>query len=194
MHVGSTVLLISGSLRSRSTNTAVLRTARTVAPSDTQCLLYEQLGVLPHFNPDDADPLPPAVAGLRTLVHRADALVMCTPEYAGAMPGSLKNLLEWLIGDDDTRSIYRKPVAWINASPRGAGATHEQLRTVLRYAHATLLEDVSADIPVAASLIGGDGEIHDVVARSGIEDVMRTLRDSLGSRRDNDARPVGDNE
>ena len=59
------------------------------------------------------------MAELRTLVHRADALVICTPEYTGALPGSLKNLLEWLIGDGDTRSLYRKPVAWINASPTG---------------------------------------------------------------------------
>ena len=178
--MGSTVLLVSGSLRSGSTNTAVLRTAGAVAPPDMECLLYEQLSALPHFNPDDdADPLPPAVAGLRTLVHRADALVISTPECAGALPGSLKNLLEWLIGDDDIRSIYGKPVAVINASPRGARDTHQQLRTVLGYAHATLLEDVSADIPVAASLIGEDSEIHDGVVRSEIEDVMHGLRDSL---------------
>jgi hypothetical protein len=53
-----------------------------------------------------------------------------------------------------------KPVAWINASPRG---TRD-----------------AADIPVAASLIGGDGVTHDGVLRSEIEDVMRKLRDSLG--------------
>ena len=43
-----------------------------------------------------------------------------TPEYAGAMPGALKNLLEWLIGDEAPRSIYEKPVGWVNTSPRGA--------------------------------------------------------------------------
>jgi len=157
----------------------MLRTARTVAPHDMECVLYEGLGALPHFNPDDADPLPPTVAELRTQVHRADALVVCTPEYAGALPGSLKNLLEWLIGDDDARSIYRKPVAWINASPRGATGAHDALHRVLGYAHATLLDDVSAEIPVVSSQICPDGEIHDELRRAEIGRVMRTLRDNL---------------
>jgi NAD(P)H-dependent FMN reductase len=179
--MGPAVLLVSGSLRSGSTNAAVLRTARAVAPSDLECVLYDGLGALPHFNPDDdADPLPPAVAELRTLVHQADALVLCTPEYAGALPGSLKNLLEWLIGDDDARSLYSKPVAWINASPRGAADAHDSLRRVLGYAHATLLDDVSAEIPVSAALIGVDGAVHDEPARDQIRDMMCRLRDRLG--------------
>ena len=181
------MLLVSGSLRSGSTNAAVLRTAQTVAPADMECVLYDGLGVLPHFNPDDdADPLPPAVAELRNLVHRADALVICTPEYAGALPGSLKNLLEWLIGDGDAHSIYRKPVAWINASPRGATDAQDALRKVLGYAHATLLDEVSAEVPVSAPLIGADGEIHDEPVRGQIRDMMARLRDALvaGRRKD----------
>ena len=178
--MGRVVLLVSGSLRSGSSNAAVLRTAQEVAPSDVACVLYDGLGALPHFNPDDdADPLPPAVAELRTLVHGADALVFCTPEYAGALPGSLKNLLEWLIGDGDARSLYRKPVAWINASPRGAADAHDSLRKVLGYAHATLLDDVSAQIPVSTALIGADGEVHDEPARDQIRDMMGRLRDRL---------------
>jgi NAD(P)H-dependent FMN reductase len=178
--VDSAVLLVSGSLRAGSTNTAVLRTAQKVAPLAMQSALYEGLGALPHFNPDDdVDPPPPAVAVLRTQVHRADALMICTPEYAGALPGSLKNLLEWLIGDEHPRSVYGKPVAWINASPRSATETHDSLRKVLGYAHATILDDVSAEIPVVASLIGADGEIHDQGVRAQIGHVMGRLRDSL---------------
>jgi len=146
-----------------------------------ECALYEGLGALPPFNPDDDDGrLPPAVVELRSRVLQADALVISTPEYAGALPGSLKNLLEWLIGDGDARSIYRKPVAWINASPRGAADAHDSLRKVLGYAHATLLEDVNAAIPVAASTIGANGEVHDKAARAAIGRVMGRLRDSLG--------------
>ncbi|MGW3122206.1 NADPH-dependent FMN reductase [Streptomyces sp. NPDC001107] len=61
------ILLLSGSLRVGSTNEAVLRTARAVAPSvPVEAVLYDGLAGLPHFNPDDdVDPLPEAVAGLR---------------------------------------------------------------------------------------------------------------------------------
>ena len=156
----------------------MLRTAATEAPPDLECALYDALGDLPHFNPDDAAGLvPPAVAELRAEVHRVDALVFCTPEYAGAMPGSLKNLLEWLIGDDDARSIYQKPVAWINASPRGATDAHDSLAKVLGYAHATILDEVNAEIPVTSSMIGSGGQIDVEDVRLQIRRVMATLRD-----------------
>lgn len=151
-----------------------------MAPPELECTLYGQLGALPHFNPDDdVDPLAPAVAELRAQVHRADALVFCTPEYAGALPGSLKNLLEWLIGDDDARSIYRKPVAWINAAPRGATDAHESLARVLGYAHATILDEVNAEIPVTGPMIGSDGEVEDEAVREQIRRVMEALRDRV---------------
>ena len=120
------MLLVCGSLRSKSTNAAALRTAQRVAPVGVAATVYEGLATLPHFNPDDdVEPLPPAVAELRAAIRDADALCFSTPEYAGALPGSFKNLLDWTIGDDQVGSIYEKPVAWINTSPRGAAEAHQ---------------------------------------------------------------------
>ncbi len=106
------VLLVSGSLRAGSTNTALLRTAQRVAPPEITAVLYDGLARLPHFNPDDdRPPLHPAVAELRLAIRASDAILFCTPEYAGALPGSFKNLLEWTIGDDqppgDARVVGR---------------------------------------------------------------------------------------
>lgn len=108
------LLLISGSFRRSSTNTAVLRTAAAISPPDVEAELYAQADRLPHFNPDDdVEGAPPeAVAALRTQLDSANAVLICTPEYAGALPGSLKNLLEWTVGGV---GLYGKPVAWINA-------------------------------------------------------------------------------
>ncbi len=146
------VLLISGSLRARSTNTASLRTAAVVAPAEVECSLYTGLGLLPHFNPDDDEgPLDPAVEDLPHRVHEADALVFSTPEYAGALPGSFKNLLDWTIGDDHRAAIHEKPVAWFNVSTRGAVATHHSLRTVLGYAHALIVEEACLEVPVPSA-------------------------------------------
>jgi NAD(P)H-dependent FMN reductase len=174
--VSRSILLVSGSVRSASTNTAVLRTAQNDAESGTECVLYNELAELPHFNPDDEQPAPPpAVQRLRDAVHRADAILFSTPEYAGAMPGALKNLLEWLIGDDQPGSVYEKPVGWVNCSPRGASLTYRSLRTVLEYAHADIVEEACGNVPVTASSVGADGLLSDDVARAQVKRLVAAL-------------------
>jgi chromate reductase, NAD(P)H dehydrogenase (quinone) len=175
---GCRILLISGSLRDRSTNTALLRTACEVTPEGVETVLYEGMAGLPHFNPDDdaeGAPVHPAVAALRSTVVAADALLLSTPEYAGALPGSFKNLLEWTVGDAST---YRKPVAWINVSargPTGGANAHASLRLVLGYVHAEIVEDACAHIPVVHGAVGEDGLIADVDIRARASDVLRVL-------------------
>jgi NAD(P)H-dependent FMN reductase len=178
-----TLLLISGSLRAGSTNAAVLRTAAAVAPDGVEAVLYEGLAGLPHFNPDDDEegrPVHPAVAAMRAAVAAADALLICTPEYAGALPGALKNLLEWTIGDAGT---YGKPVAWINASgraaPTGAADAHESLRKVLGYAGADIVEAACVRIPVARNAVGPDGVIADGEIRAAIRAALDALAASV---------------
>jgi chromate reductase, NAD(P)H dehydrogenase (quinone) len=172
------ILLVSGSLRAGSTNTAVLRTAQAVAPAGIETVLYEGMAGLPHFNPDDdaeGAPVHPAVAELRAAVAAADALLLSTPEYAGALPGSFKNLLDWTIGDDQPGSIYEKPVAWINTSPRGAAHAHESLRLVLGYAHATIVEKACISIPVTASDVDERGLIVDAATRERLTQSLAAL-------------------
>ncbi len=170
--------MVSGSLRRGSTNTAALRTARVVAPDGVDTVLYEGIDRLPHFNPDDdVIPLDPAVADLRAAIRGADAVVFSTPEYAGALPGSFKNLLDWTVGDDQTGSIYEKPVGWVNvsAAPTGAADAHVSLRKVLGYIHASVVADACASIPVPRHLVGADGVIDDSAVRAGITRVLTML-------------------
>jgi NAD(P)H-dependent FMN reductase len=121
------------------------------------------MATLPHFNPDDdSEPLHPAVAALRAAIGRAGALLFCTPEYAGALPGSFKNLLDWTVGGGE---IYGKPVAWLNVSglqapTRGAGA-HDSLRTVLGYVGAEIVEPATLAIPVPRQAVDEDGLVRD---------------------------------
>jgi NAD(P)H-dependent FMN reductase len=170
------LLLISGSLREASTNTASLRVVARVAPADVTTTMYERLGQLPAFNPDDdAEPLHPEVAALRAAIHSASAAIFSTPEYAGALPGSFKNLLDWTIGDDQPGSIYNKPVSWINTSPRGAQGAYDELRTVLTYAHATIVQPACVHLPVASAMISPDGQLVDAVIEDRLAEAVRTL-------------------
>ncbi len=92
------VLAISGSLRAASSNGALLTAATSHAPVGVEIEIYRNMGALPHFNPDDdGENAPAIVADLRARVGAADGLLICTPEYAHGLPGSLKNLLDWLV-------------------------------------------------------------------------------------------------
>ena len=166
------ILLICGSLRAGSGNAAVLATAATF----TAATAFTGLADLPHFNPDDdREPLPPAVAELRAAIKTADALLFCTPEYAGALPGSFKNLLDWTIGGGE---IYRKPVAWINASsvaaPTGGADAHESMRKVLTYAGTRIIEDACVRIPIPRDAVA-DGQVTDPDLRGRIAMAVHRL-------------------
>ena len=175
----TTILLISGSLRAASVNRSVLRTAASLGGEAVRTSLYEGMGSLPHFNPD-ADPVggpaPEPVAELRRSLATVDAVLFCTPEYAGTLPGSFKNLLDWTVGGGET---YGKPVAWINASSRahidaGRGA-HQTLRTVLGYTGADIVEAACRRIQVPRSAVGPDGHVADAAIRRQLADVLTTL-------------------
>ena len=170
------LMLICGSVRAGSTNAATLACAAQLLPAGCTALSYQGLGVLPHFNPDLDQigdfPLPAPVADLRRAIAESAGLLFCTPEYAGALPGSLKNLLDWTIGGGE---MSGKPVGWINCSDRGAAGAYAELRTVLSYADAVIVEDACARIPVSRSELTADGAIHDRRIRAQLADVVRAL-------------------
>ncbi len=184
--MGYRFLLMSGSLRSASTSSAALLAASELVPGDVEPVVYRGLGSLPHYNPDrDVGPLDQSVAELRAEIHRADAVVVSTPEYAGALPGSFKNALDWTIGDDQPGSIYEKPVAWINVSPRGAGGAHEELRKVLQYAHAEVVEEACLDLPVTPIMIDESGMVTDQLARDQIAGALSALAERVRGNGEN---------
>jgi chromate reductase len=169
------VLLVSGSTRGGSANTAALRTARDGAPAGVTAVLYGDLADLPAFNPDDADhePVHPAVARLREDLGAADAVLFCTPEYAGSLPGSLKNLLDWTVGNGD---LYGKPVAWVTVAPEGRGeGALATLATVLGYVGADVVEAACVRLPVARQDLGPDGMVTDPGIRAGLGRALGTL-------------------
>ena len=151
------ILAISGSLRARSSNTAVLEAAQELAPAGVDVVLYGELGLLPHFNPDeDVEPLPPAVARWRDAIAGADALLFCSPEYARGVAGSLKNALDWLVSGFE---VIGKPIASINASPiatTGQEALLATLRTI-----GVVVEEASIRLPLTSAQKTREGILAD---------------------------------
>lgn len=176
MSARTRLLLVSGSTRAASTNTAALRTLAQLLPAEVTADLYDGLAALPAFNPDDdRDPLPATVTDLRARIAAAQAVLVCTPEYAGALPGSLKNLLDWTVGGGE---LYGKPVAWVNvssvAAPTGGADAHASLAKVLGYVGADIVEDACLRHPLSRADVA-DGVVVEQEFRARVSAAAATL-------------------
>jgi NAD(P)H-dependent FMN reductase len=88
------IVAISGSLRANSSNTALVHAIATIAPSEVEVRLFNSIGDLPHFSPElDGEHSPGSVVRFRVALRAADAVLICTPEYAFRMPRRFKNAL-----------------------------------------------------------------------------------------------------
>jgi chromate reductase len=142
------LLTLAGSLRSGSSNAALLTAAAVLAPANVTVAEYPALAALPAFNPDvdDASHLTPsAVTHWRAALAAADMLLISSPEYAHGIPGALKNALDWVVGSGE---LVGKPVGVINASAASRFA-FPQLIEVLSVMNATVVPDATLvlDIP-----------------------------------------------
>ena len=172
------LLLISGSTRPGSTNTAALRAIATAEDDQLRAALYDEMTALPAFNPDDDyEPLPPEVVDLRAQIAAADGVLFCTPEYAGALPGSFKNLLDWTVGGPE---MDGKPVAWINVAAEGRGQHAEQsLKTVLGYLSTAITEPAGRRIFVPRDAVAEDGTLSDPAIRDDLVAAAREFAENL---------------
>jgi chromate reductase, NAD(P)H dehydrogenase (quinone) len=167
------ILLISGSTRQGSGNTAALRAVQADAPGGIAAEMYDGLTALPAFNPDQDERPPGPAADLRARIAAADALLFCTPEYAGTLPGSLKNLLDWTVGGGE---IYGKPVGWINVAVGGRGTgAEEHLAMVLRYVGAVAVPEACVRVPVPREMLAPDGTVTDPRIRAALGAALTAL-------------------
>lgn len=160
------IAAIPGSLRTGSSNHAILCFLGRLAPEGLQYNIYNGLAQLPHFDPglDNDDP-PEQVIALCKLLAEADGVIICTPEYAYGVPGTLKNAFDWTVSSG---SLVDKPLALITASTGGQNA-HAALLLILGALSANLLKDATLLIPFIRSKMDGDGNVAD-------EETIKSLR------------------
>ncbi len=178
------ILAISGSLRAASSNASTLKAMAILAPPDVEIVLYDGLNRLPHFNPDfdrgdTPEALPREVQELRREVRLSDGLIICSPEYAHGVAGSLKNALDWLVG---SLEFPGKPVAVINAAPRAVHAD-AQLREILVTMSAQLIEEASITAPISG--VGRNLDANDISSDSDLSaklgEALRKFMRAIGS-------------
>ncbi|MBB6735189.1 NADPH-dependent FMN reductase [Cohnella zeiphila] len=171
------VLGVSGSLREQSVNTAILKAMRNLAPEGIRFELFEGLDRLPYFSTDldqDTLPEPEAVGRWRGRLRQADAVVLCTPEFAAGVPGVLKNALEWTVSSAE---FMNKPTAVISASPTQTGGdkAHASLLLTLGMLMADMPEAGKLTIPLAGKYVNESKEVSDPV----LLDRLRAVLDAV---------------
>jgi chromate reductase len=166
------IFAISGSLRKGSSNHTVLEFLGSLMPGDIVYQLYNGVSQIPAFDPglDNDDP-PAAVADLRKQLSAADAIIICTPEYAFGVPGALKNAIDWMVSSG---SFSGKPTALITASTGGENA-HEAMIKILGAVDATLIPETTLLIPFVRTKIDKDGHVTDAETAGKLKLILNAL-------------------
>src|SRR3989338_8703700 len=95
------IIGVSGSLRTKSCNTGLLRYYKQVLAEKGVELEIVEIGDLPLYNADlDPSPtnglsFPATVQRWRKSVEEADAFVIAVPEHNFSVPAALKNAIDW---------------------------------------------------------------------------------------------------
>lgn len=123
----------NGSLRERALSRMLLETMVEKFPGRTE-FVCPDIGCLPHYNPDlEKMAVPPQVAVFRKAIVQSDMVLITTPEYNHAIPGVLKNALDWASRPVFSSCMLNKPVLFATESEGALGGARAQhsLREIL---------------------------------------------------------------
>jgi FMN reductase len=163
------VLAVVGSLQRASvTRVVVCQVAQHL--QDTGCsvdVLDFEKEPLALYNPDTAHDLP-GYAELQARVHRADVIVLGSPDYHGGISAAMKNFL-----DHFWQEFSGKLFATIVASHEKGLTVTDQLRTVARQCYAWTLP---YGVSLTEDLDVKDGQIVSDALKQRLEMLVRDLR------------------
>jgi NAD(P)H-dependent FMN reductase len=169
------IIAISGSARKNSANLRLIKAIERLAEK-FDITDFEDLTRLPHFNPDlDTAQPPEAVSNFRSRLKKADGVLICTPEYAMGVPGTLKNALDWTVTSGE---FSGKPVALITASTSGRKA-HESLLGTLEVIEARIIEDTQYLISFIQVKLNAENTITDEETKEGLQKLIRAFEDQM---------------
>jgi oxidoreductase len=178
------VLFIVGSLRECSFNHQMaLETEKALAGKAE--VSYLDYSAIPLFSQDLEVPTLPAVAAVREAVQAADAIWIFSPVYNFSIPGTVKNLLDWLsraIDLSDTRgaSALQDKIVTVSSV---ANAGHDQLfaiyKDLLPFIRTQVVGDFTAARVNYSAWADGQLVLEDSVAASlkqQAEDLLRAIQ------------------
>ncbi len=173
------ILAICGSTRINSTNHRLIKAIAELSKDIFDIELYDRLTQLPQFNPDDDNEnVSKEVLGFRQLLKKADGVIVCTPEYAHGVPGSLKNAIDWTVG---TSEFSQKPTMLITASTDGKYG-HQSLLETLHVIEAKNIHNLQLLISFASTKVNKENKINDMTALSEIKKLLERFEQTINEK------------
>lgn len=170
------ILAISGSTRRVSSNLNLIKAIAELTSDVFEVTIFDRLSELPHFNPDlDNENVSGQVRDFREQLKNADGVLICSPEYAMGVPGSLKNAIDWTVS---TMEFSQKPVALITASLSGEKA-HASLLGTLVVIEAKMTADTQLLISHIQTKVNREYKIIDEETLVSVNKLTKSLEEMV---------------
>ena len=186
--MATTIIGIAGSLRRASYNLMLLR-AVTEAMRPDVALEIASIRDIPLYDADleSEQGIPAPVQQLKDRIAAADGLLIATPEYNNAMPGVLKNAIDWLSrpASDIPRVFRGLPLGFIGATPGMGGTLLSQASWLPVFRILGVLSFFEGRIIVsgAAKVFDTDGRIADEPTSARVRDYAEAFAAFVEARR-----------
>lgn len=157
-------LVLAMSLRKDSLNKKLARNAHALlkaSGADAELLELNEFPMPVYDGDIEAAGIPAGVTALAAKIAGAQALVVCTPEYNGGMPGPFKNAVDW-ISRVRPMPWAGKHVLLLGASPGALGAVRGlwHSRQPLEVLGCFVYPEVMG-LPQAGAAFEADGKLKD---------------------------------
>ncbi len=183
------ILAFAGSLRERSLNKRVLKTAIKGAQKAGAEVTYIDLRdyPMPIYNLDDHERngFNENALKLQGLLTQHDGLLIASPEYNGSLSAALKNAIDWASRPSDkyqrSKVFSGKVAAMMTASPGSFGGVRSlaHLRGVLTSVSVNVLPQEVAVTFAEERFEGESEEMTDEKMKQTLEDLGATLVEML---------------
>ena len=173
-------IAFSGSLRSGSLNTALIRLAQRIAPPELSIEIIDWVDQLPWMNPDlESDP-PEIVTRWWNALRTADALIIGMPEYNATPTALAKNALDWATRPPQDRAIAGTAVAFLSAAGRSGGKnSQDSVTLLLGFMGATVVEEPQVRLSMVGDRIDAEGHTDDPEILDAVAGKLRAVVDAL---------------
>jgi chromate reductase len=171
-----TIAAFGGSLRSKSYNGYLLKTASKNVPEGVDFRIAP-IRNLPMYNTDEEENPSEAVVNFKNVLRDADGILVVTPEYNYSIPGFIKNAIDIASRPYSDNVLKGKHVAVMSASIGAFGGMRAQyhLRQVFVYLDMKQINKPEVFINFAQDKFDPNGELRDEKSLLLIQELMKKL-------------------